>query len=278
MKDWTSSITGPIRIKISAPGIMAGGKIAKGGKKMFRRKFVRKSRPAQAVTEFAGAKQTISLEDDALNSPYELTDINLSQFDRLSAIAKNYQYFRMTKIHMRFKPAQDTFVANGERVPYLYYLINKGENLNIFSGAIGFNQLRDAGAKARRFDDKTITASWKPRVPIATAADSSGVPPLSYAMTTRDSPWLPTNGAANTDPLGWVPSTVPYKGILYGVEANALMADRTYNVEITVECQFKKPSSVVPVGEFTPAPTKKVVARAEEAPKLVVGDQVTLSV
>lgn len=223
------------------------------------------------VSEFAGAKQTISLEDDALNSPYELSDVNLSQFDRLTNIAKNYQYFRFTKIHMRFKPAQDTFVANGERVPYLYYLIDKGENLNIFSGALGFNQLRDAGAKAIRFDDKTINVAWKPLVPIATAADSSGVPPISYAMSSKASPWLPTNAVANTDPLNWIPSSIPHKGILYGVEANALMADRTYNVEITVEAQFKKPSSMVPLGvEFTPAPHKKVVAKEEVLSNIVV--------
>lgn len=231
------------------------GRKAKGGRKPRR---VRK----QVVSEFAGAKQTISLEDDQLNTPYELSDINLSQFDRLTNIAKNYQYFRLTKVHMKFKPAQDTFVANGERVPYFYYVINKAENLNIFAGALGFNQMRDAGARAIRFDDKTINVAWKPRVPQLTAADSTATPTISYAMASRVSPWLPTNGAANQDPLGWVASTVPHKGILYGVEANALMADRTYNVEITVEAQFKKPLSVVPSGvETTPATTKKVIAK-----------------
>lgn len=231
---------------------------ARKGRRAPRRRV---SRRAASVPEFASAKQTLSLEDDTLNSPYELSDVNLSQFDRLTAIAQCYQYYRMTKIHIKFKPAQDTFVANGERVPYLYYVINKAENLNIFAGALGFNQLRDAGAKAIRFDDKSINVGWKPRVPQITAADSSNLPPLSYAMATRVSPWLPTNGAANQDPVGWVPSTVPHKGILYGVEANALMADRTYNVEITVEMQFKAPSSIVPVGEYAPAKTKKVVAK-----------------
>jgi len=231
----------------------------------------RQGKRATVVSEFAGAKQTIELPDDVLNSPFELSDINLSQFDRLTNIAKNYQYFRFTKIHMRFKPAQDTFVANGERVPYLYYLINKAENLNIFAGALGFNQLRDAGSKAIRFDDKTINVSWKPRVPAVTAADSSNVPTLSYAMATRVSPWLPTNGAANTDPVGWVASTVPHKGILYGVEANTLMGERTYSVELTVECQFKKPSSIVPAGDYQPAPTKKVIAK-EEVPLVSPGD------
>jgi len=236
---------------------------------------LRSSRPRvgrkSTVSEFAGAKQTISLEDDFLNSPYELSDVNLSQFDRLTNIAKNYQFFRFTKIHMKFKPAQDTFVANGERVPYLYYVIDKGENLNIFAGALGFNQLRDAGAKAIRFDDKSINVAWKPKVPVATASDSSGVPPISYAMTSRTSPWLPTNAVANTDPLNWIPSTIPHKGILYGVEANTLMSERTYNVEITVEAQFKKPSSMVPLGvEAIPATHKKVVAKEEVLTTIVV--------
>lgn len=236
----------------------------RGGKQFGRRKGRKPRRVArkQTVSEFAGAKQTISLEDDNLNTPYELSDVNLSQFDRLTSIAKNYQFFRIVKIHMKFKPAQDTFVANGERVPYFYYVINKTENLNIFAGALGFNQMRDAGAKALRFDDKTINVSWKPRVPQVTAGDSTATPAISFAMASRVSPWLPTNGAANQDPLGWVASTVPHKGILYGVEANALMADRTYNVEITVEAQFKKPLSVVPSGvELIPAKTKQVIAQ-----------------
>ena len=205
------------------------------------------------------ANQTIDLPDDTMNQLFRLDDVNLSQFDRLTSIAQNYQFFRFTNIEVQFKPAQDTFVANGERVPYLHYLIDTGEVLNVLAGVPGFNQLRDAGAKPIRFDDKTIRVSWAPRVPLGTAGDSTGTPPLTYAVSTKTSPWLPTNAAANVDAFGWVPSSVPHKGLYYGVEANALMADRVYNVVITVHAEFRKPLFAAPnSADVSPAIQKKV--------------------
>jgi len=213
------------------------------------------------VIERASAKQTIDLPDDTMNQLFRLDDVNLSQFDRLTNIGKCYQYFRFTKIEMQFKPAQDTFVANGERVPYLHYLIDTGEVLNVLPGVPGFNQLRDAGAKPIRFDDKTIHVTWAPRVPVVTAGDSSAAPALTLNMASKKSPWLPTNNASNVEALGWVPSTTPHKGIYYGVEANALMADRVYNVAVTVHCEFRKPLVVAPNEGATLAPRKEVVKK-----------------
>jgi len=232
---------------------------------------VRRRRQARSASERASARQTIDLPDDLLNQLYRLDDVNLAQFDRLSNIGQNYQFFRFTKIEMQFKPAQDTFVANGERVPYLHYLIDTGEGLNVLPAPAGFNQLRDAGAKPIRFDDKTIRVTWAPRVPMVTAGDSSTAPTLTLNMSSKTSPWLPTNNAANVDALGWVPSSTPHKGLYYGVEANALMAERTYNVAITVHCEFRKPLVVPPNdGIYTPAPQKKVVKKKSTTKKKAV--------
>lgn len=237
----------------------------RSGKKVARK--VRRRRQARSASERASARQTIDLPDDVLNQVYRLDDVNLSQFDRLTNIAQSYQFFRFTKIEMMFKPAQDTFVANGERVPYLHYLIDTGEVLNVLPAPAGFNQLRDAGAKPIRFDDKSIHVSWSPRVPMATASDSTSTPALTYNMSTKKSPWLPTNNAANVDAFGWVPSSTPHKGLYYGVEANALMADRTYNVAITVHCEYRKPLIVPPNnGETGIAPQKKILKKTYEVP------------
>jgi len=190
-----------------------------------------------------------------------LDDINLSQFDRLSSIASSYQSFRITRVDMRFKPYTDTFQNNGptgEAVPYLHYLVDKGENLVPST----FNQLRDSGAKPIRFDDKTITVSWKPRVPQATAADSTATPTLSFAMNSQSSPWLPTNSTANLEPSVFLPSTVPHKGLYYGVEQAYTNGDvsRFYGVEITVHAQFRKPLFVVALDNYVPPTKKKITA------------------
>lgn len=215
--------------------------------------------------EFASATQTISLPNDLINTVYALDDVNLSQFDRLTNIAQSYQFFRLTKIELKFKPFQDTFVANGEQVPYLHYLIDSGEVLRPLAGAAGFNQLRDSGARPIRFDDKTITVRWAPRVSPMVAGSSDALPNVAY-MASRKASWLPTNNAANENPLGWVASQVPHKGIYYGVEGSSpLMDTREYNVEITVHAQFRKPLFVPPNEvDATPAKSKVVVPKGNE--------------
>lgn len=207
------------------------------------------------------------MPNDVINQILILDDINLAQFDRLSSIASNYQFFRLNKVTLKFLPYSDTFFTSGavgEAVPYLHYLIDSGEVLLPVGGGAGFNQLRDSGARPIRFDDKTITVNWRPRVPVATAGNSASPPDLSYAMSTRVAPWLPTNNASNNDPVGWVASQVPHKGIYYGVEQEYTTqpgGDRLYGVELTVHAQFRKPLFVAPnaITEETPLATKKMV-------------------
>lgn len=197
------------------------------------------------VPEWASAKQTLELANDPINAVFRLDDVNLSQFDRLSHIARGYQYFRIKKIEYKVKPYADTFFANATgntgSVPYLYYLIMKSDTLN--SVVNGFNGLRDAGAKAIRCDDKTITIPWKPTVAQGVALSEPNVT-TSYASY-RTSPWLSTNknvmipGGITT----WAPSEVPHLGLLYGVEQNFTNPTEVliYGVEITVHMEFKKP-------------------------------------
>lgn len=235
----------------------------KAGKRRARR-AQRRRRQTSRVSEFASAKQTLVLGDDSMNNIYILDDTALFQFDRLSQIAHAYQYYRIKLIEMRFRPYQDTFFASNSgsagtasgTVPYFYYLIDTGET-QLPLATTGFNQLADSGAKAIRFDDKTVKVSWKPRVPIATAGDSTSTPGLLYSMSTKKSPWLPTNNAANMDPLGWQASRVPHKAIYYGVETQVQGANNMYGVEITVHCEFKKPLAFTQ--SAGPSAIKKVV-------------------
>jgi len=225
----------------------------------------RSTRPVgKRVVEFASAKQVLNLMDDSVNTLYTVDDVNLSQFDRLSAIARCYQYYRITKIEMKFKPYWDTYVSTGGpgstgTVPYFHYLVDTGEVLIPVAGPPGFNEIRDAGAKPIRFDEKTINVVWRPRVPQIVAGNSSPTPGLAYQAMTKFSPWLTTNNAANEDPVGWAPSTVPHKGLYYGVEQAIPNPNIQYGVEITVFAQFKKPLAFSPFTVSGARATKKLL-------------------
>lgn len=193
-------------------------------------------------TEFASARQTLQLTDDNVNLVYRYNDITLAGFDRLANIGACYQYFRFTKVVMKFKPYVDTFQQTPtapSTVPYFHWLINKGDNLDVST----FDSLRDAGAKPIRFDDKTVTISWKPSVHQFIAnADSAGAVTPNYGMS-RVTPWLSTNDLAGTNTPTWKASAVEHYGLLYGVD-QAIVAPGSstgFGVEVTVYAQFKKP-------------------------------------
>lgn len=217
-----------------------------------------------AASEFASAKQTIDLPLDQVNQVYHLNDVNLSQFDRLLSLGRCYQYFRFTKIEMKFKPLADTFQqGNIASVPTFYYVINKSDTLD----AGTFNQLRDAGAKAIRFDDKIVKLAWKPAVSNAVIGVQpvGGGPATQIAWSTyRTSPWLSTDDSPSDGSVAWNPSTVPHKGILYGVEQDVTAGALAIGVEITVHAQYKKPLTFLPVGMAYRAPVQKVVMEKAE--------------
>jgi len=232
-----------------------------------RRPMVRRRRPvrrAPPTTEFASAKQTIALSQDQMNTVFRADDFNLAQFDRMVNIAKCYQYFRMTKVEMKFQPLQDTYVDSGaQSVPYLYYLITKGDNLD----AGTFNKLRDAGAKPIRFDDKTINVNWRPAVLRGVIGEDTTLPvnPTVIGWSeTKVSPWLSTAFQPASQALVWTPSAVPHKGILYGVEQDNSTSTKYYSVSVTAHFQFKKPQTFSTTGVDIPSTKRPIIDKADE--------------
>lgn len=222
--------------------------------------------------EYATARQTLQLPDDDANTVYTLDQIRLSQFDRMTAIARNYQYFRITKVEMKFKPFADTFAPGtggtvvNQSVPYLYTLVNKGNVLNTAS----FNALRDAGAKPRRFDEKTLTVSWKPAVLLGIQDYSSVITPVSTTVFNmkKVSPWLATSLNAGQRSATWAASTVDHTGILYGVEQDlaGTTGQLPFGVEITAYFEFKGPLNAPGVGTEVEPVTKELIAKEEVKP------------
>lgn len=225
----------------------------------------RRRQPRQVRSEYAAAKQTIDMPADMINTVYHLNDINLGQFDRLTVLGRCYQYFRITKVELKFKPFSDTFIQqNNASVPNLYYVINKSDTLDCGT----FNQLKDAGAKARRFDDKAVVVSWKPAVANATiqAQTNTGIVPTAIAWASyRTSPWLSTDNSPADGTTAFSPSEVPHKGILYGVEQDITASPYSYGVELTVHAEFKKPLTFLPLGGVYQQPVRKVVQEKTES-------------
>lgn len=215
-------------------------------------------RKPQSVAEWASCTEATALSNITglaynMNQMYGLNGTQLSQFiSRAVPVAQAYQHYRIKRIMLEFKPQYDTFTpaagaaGTGVLVPNLFYMINK-------SGSIPANpttdSLRAMGAKPIRFDDKTIKVQWRPSV-LQENAGVLGDVGSGYKI----SPWLSTNANANA-PGVWQPSSVQHLGIYFiVVRAGTLpagFAELSYDIQITVDFQFKKP--LVKVDSSAPA-------------------------
>jgi len=245
---------------------MKGRKTSKrAGKRMAKRSAMRRRRVG--TREWASASQTLELMDDQTRQVYQLSSINLSQFDRLSQIARAYQYFRITHVEMKFRPYFDTFANDGtpggQVVPYLYWLINKSQNNNIAS----FNALQDAGAKPIRFDERTITVRWKPAVLqyLRDKDPNTGTAVPNFTLS-RVSPWLATSQNAGTLPSvnTWAPNEVEHTGILYGGNTTLGVPPAPYGTTIIVHAQFKKPLNEPAGNQVELATVKEITSKPSE--------------
>lgn len=234
----------------------------------------RMMRRRATVSELASAKQTLVLPNDTMGSLYTLYNVNLAQFDRLVQISQAYQYYRITKIEMKFKPFADTFTQGANNsVPYFVWLIDRNENMNFATN--GFQQMREAGAKPIRFDDKTVNVRWRPTVLQTLPANDTNPPNVQTFNNSKISPWLPTNYYAGqeTATYQWNASTVPHRGIVYGVQQDLAPSNYQYGTEITVHVQFKKPSIVYSnpkADEFVPATSKEIIGKPNPSSEVVV--------
>lgn len=228
--------------------VRSGRKVSK---KMGRRRSVAARRRTNrrvaklANSEYASAKQTILTENDTANLLYTLYDTNLSNFSRLAQIAQAYQYYRITKIELRVKPFADTFTnAAANSIPYFLWLIDRNESFDFASN--GLHRFVKLEQSQFVFDDKTINIHWKPSVIQTLPSDGFNPPVGQTYMNSRLSPWLPTNRYAGQELAAyqWAPSTVPHRGLIYGVQQDLSTSAWQYGTEITVYVQFKKPAIV----------------------------------
>lgn len=166
---------------------------------------------------------------------------------RAKTIAQGYQFYRIAKVEVKWKPLCDTFTnaqavgpTTGLSVPQLYYMVDKA---NTFPTNSTLETLRQAGAKPVRLDDKNITRSFAPAVHLA--SDDGGSGPASVVETAgmmKVSPWITTNANAGGITQTWTPNSVDHRGLLFYIEQFAANNDAfVATAEVVVHYQFKKP-------------------------------------
>lgn len=211
------------------------------------------------VADKASCSVVRTLAPANTNQMYAYDNFQLADFQRASDIARNYQRFRMTGIKLTWKPVYDTYsAATPQQKPNLYYIIDKSGSI---PDNVTLEALKQAGARPHRFDEKPLSATWKPSVlnetlNVAGAASASGY---------KVSPLLATNGNA-TNPGLWILSTVAHQGIKWYMEAGG--AAQTLNMEVEIQFEFFKP--IYPTLAAAPA-LGLVYAKLDASPDGVEG-------
>jgi len=199
-----------------------------GKKKTSWRGKRRNALPRAPTGSFASRQETFS-KTGVDGQVYDMNDLSLANLPVCQQMAQFYQYYRITSVQMRFKPAYDTFVAPGvtsgnPQLPYLYFLYDKSGSL----GLLNSTQFEEAGAKPIRFDDKTIIRKWRPSV-VTTSSDLS-------VTQFKTSPWLPTH-----ENSGLNLNNVLHTGAVWYISKMNATDALAYDIDITVTVQFRKP-------------------------------------
>lgn len=216
--------------------------MAKDNKNRKRTGRKKKSKGQTKMTEHASLAQTVSFRptsNPSTNTLYGMYNFSLSNCDRAVQVGQAYQFYRIKRIVMTFKPLQDTFADGSGSVPHLYYRIDRSGQY--FYNNVNFNSLRDSGAKPIRFDDKNIIVKFKPAV---LSQGFNFDPAQAPWAPSKISPWLPTNGNLLSLTNPWKANSTEHMGITFGVEKDYLATPSTqakYDVDMTIYYEFKKP-------------------------------------
>lgn len=217
------------------------------------------------VPDVAMCSETRSMVAKPLNQMGSLMNTQLAQFPRASAIAKGYQMYRIKSIALRFKPSFDTFINSGNayQKPFLYYMIDKSGSI---PSNVTLEGLKQMGAKPRVLDEKAVVISWRPSVlTFGATSITSGIGlPNKYQI----SPWLSTSENVTGT---WFASQVQHLGVYFMATA-AVTGEAppiTYNYEIEVQFEFKKPLITTTAASVPATPAQ--FAEFNNSPDGIVG-------
>lgn len=235
-----------------------------------RRRPIRRARVTKraGVAEYASCSERVDVTAPGggnffSNQMFNIVNTNLAQFQRASAIAANYQFYKIKQIKFTLKIAYDTYQQAGGAGsrPNLYYMLDK-------SGSVPLNptlaMLKAMGARPHSCDNGPFTITWTPSV-INEVFNQVGAP---QGAQYKISPWLATNNAITT-PGVWNPSTIPHLGLYWFVE-QLFVGGVQFNGEMEVQFVFKKPLiKLLPAA--VPAQAVTVAVKDDSADGIVGG-------
>lgn len=207
----------------------------------YKKRRMARRRGARTVPEWATMSETNDFGSLNVGTYYNISDIQLAQFPRASNVASGYAQFRIKSLKFTYQPLLDTFPSTGNtQVPYLVWKINREGNS---FGGLTYDWFLQNGAKPIRFDDKSVSVTYRPSVIFdAVEAGAPGVGNQSSAPKIMQ--WLTTNKDPYTP--GFAPSQTSHAGHLVLVESQGSAVAINYRMTVTAEFQFRKPLSEIP--------------------------------
>lgn len=211
------------------------------------RKGARVALPKRTTGNFATATEQFSIGATA-GVVYDFK-FNMNDLSRTKALLGVYQYYRITSVEMRFKPAYDTYQAQqANMVPYLYFQYDKSGALQGTMTAVDFEKI---GTKAIRLDDKTIVRKWTPSVP--TDQYPGGV--LVSSTQFKTAPWVPTIVPDTGNPN----DLLDHYGATFYISKMSPGDVLGYDIDVVVNVQFRKPLVVPGSSERTPINPPRII-------------------
>jgi hypothetical protein len=202
--------------------------------------------------------ETVEFTDVNADTLYNF-QFNLSQFQRASALAPNFKFYKAAKVTWTLEALYNTFQENnggtGISQPYLYTVMNRTQDN---TGQI-VSDLQAMGAKPKKFIGKHILAyrpNWcSPGLSIFTAGTDTILntsSPLSQGLKTQYA-WL---ACPNTNGVGAISTFVPTNSTTYPpgtlvAPAKIIANQVVYNGHSIFVDQLVPPSAPLTVGRLT---------------------------
>lgn len=231
--------------------------MAKKGAKGAKKTMVPRKRAYVKTSDFARVCHVLQNEfplnatgNGSAGSPsqtFGFYNFALSTSPRASAVAAGFQEYRIAKVECYVKPTADTFdsgfVSTGANpgVPHLLYMIDKTATFD--AAGTTSQALKQAGAKPRRLDDKTIYISWKPACAVGSSEVVPGPAPVAeLSALYKVSPWITTNANAGEPGSAWAPNSVDHMGLVLSAEQpRGPLPTQVASVSFRITYEFRKP-------------------------------------
>jgi len=232
-------------------------------------------RKSGSISPLTGNIATIVESYDAgqvlANAPYEIREV-LANCSRASEVAKQFQFYRLTKIKLEFQPRHNLFLYNNnttitQSVPQFYRIMNRNGSLPL---TFDLDYLLSQGVNPRKFTND-MEIYFKPNLLglIGVVDNNQGI--ASQNTDLNFDRWLSTY-RQGTD-LGGNPvapsfnDTTDYYGMgffFYQQDTGGANPNTIAQLKVTCVWEFKQPCAVVnPPREGQPLTTTvaKVVSK-----------------